>query len=129
MRTLLLSLMLFTPAIACSVPADSLIRTTDGGTWWVEIDAVEAPTGWAEVPLYVRDSDGAAVGGLTLVADVSMPSMGHGSTEPVSVEEVGEGDHLVTAFFQMPGEWLLDGSFQGDHGPEAFAFTLDVISD
>lgn len=111
----------------CPDAGDPAVQQT--ATWTVTLQSLESSTGWADLALDVVDIEGAAAPGLTFAADVSMPSMGHGSTEPVTTEEIGEGTYVVSAFFQMAGEWALEGSLDGGDGPETFVHTLDVVSE
>lgn len=116
--------------LGCPPPVNDGLAVTSGGTWQVELEEVEYPTGWNDLHLFAIDTDGNAVTGLTFTADVSMPSMGHGSTEDVETSELTNGEYLVEAFFQMGGPWQLDGSFASPSDPaETFAIAFDVVSD
>lgn len=127
MRHLLPLLALSALFVGCPGTGDPAVQQTD--SWTVTLSSVESSTGWADLTLDVIDLDGESAPGLTLVADVSMPAMGHGSTEPVTSEELGDGSYGVRVYFQMAGEWVLEGSLDGGDGPESFVHTLDVVSE
>ncbi len=117
-------------ALPGCAPADPFVTTTDSGVWSVEIAATEYPTGPNEILLSITDEFGQLAGGVELVADVTMPAMGHGSTEVVTVAEVGDGDYTVHAEFQMAGAWAVIGTISdGEVVDDAFELPIEVLSE
>ncbi len=113
---------------ACPSSGDSWTSVpTDNGRWTLELDT-EWGTGWQDIGLTVLDA-GVAQDGLTLEADLTMPSMGHGSDELIAVTELGEGVYNVNGHFQMEGPWELSGSITLEDESDTFAVALDVVSE
>ena len=116
----------------CSAPGDdddsagSDAVASDGGSWLLTLSAAERVVGWNDLELVVRAAEGEALPE-GIEADVRMPAMGHGSTEPVEVEDVGEGAFVVRAFLQMAGDWELNGTVITDG--EAWTLPFEVVGD
>jgi len=130
-RFLLLSPLLF--LLACAGEKtdtfEQQFMDTSGGTWSVELDEGPYRTGWHTLVLYVVDGSEDPATGLDFDADVSMPGMGHGSTEDVEVSETGSGQYEVEAYFQMAGDWRVDGTFSDPStAAEDFGFDFEVES-
>ncbi len=116
--------------VACGGADSSASATSDGDTWTLTLTSTELGTGWSDIELGVTSSlDGSPAVGLDLVADVAMPTMGHGSSEPVTSLELGGGDYVVSAFFEMTGAWQLSGTLADDQYAESFVVDLDVVAD
>jgi len=101
---------------------------TDTAMWTLELDT-EWPTGWVDIAVMVLDAEDAPQADLTLEADLTMPSMGHGSDEPITLSEVGDGVYNVHGHFQMEGPWELSGTLGDGEASDAFAVALDVVSE
>ena len=121
--------------LGCTVPSDDvtdpLSVTSSEGTWTLVLSNAEAVMGWNDLYVYIESTDTEeATAGLILDATVTMPSMGHGSGEDVTVSELGEGDYTVEAHFQMRGAWELSGTVAAttsDEEPEAYSFAIEVV--
>jgi len=123
------ALLLGFAAVGCA-PADPFVTTTDSGVWSIEIAATEYPTGPNEILLSITDEFGQLGVGGELVADVTMPAMGHGSTEVVTVAEVGDGDYTVNAEFQMAGAWAVVGTVSdGEVVEDPFELAIEVLAE
>ena len=140
LRWLKVMRLLSVPALAvlclgCTVPSDDvtdpLSVTSSEGTWTLVLSNAEAVMGWNDLYVYIESTDTEeATAGLILDATVTMPSMGHGSGEDVTVSELGEGDYTVEAHFQMRGAWELSGTVAAttsDEEPEAYSFAIEVV--
>ncbi len=126
----IVALLLFLAPLGCSVaPAgdDAAEATTDGGTWTLSVDPVQVALGWNDLAITIRDADDAIVQGLEVDADLQMPSMGHGSSEPVTTTEQGDGVYVVRGYFQMSGAWLLEGTVTDAASSEAFAVDVEAV--
>ncbi len=120
---MLRQMLLLTLLIAACGPGPSTEVSSDGGTWSIEVQPVETVVGWNEIDLTITPSDGAS----HATADVTMPAMGHGSSEDVTIEDTGEGTFVVSAYFQMGGAWLLTGTIGTPDEMEAFQADLEVL--
>ena len=124
------SALLVALSLAGCTPTDPYVATTDSGVWSLEIEATEYPTGPNEIVLSITDEFGQTAVGLELAADVTMPAMGHGSTEEVVVAEVGDGDYTVDAEFQMAGAWAVIGTISdGEVVDDPFELPIEVLAE
>lgn len=83
------------------------------------IDPDPPVVGKNKLHITVKDADGADVAGAKVTVKLSMPAMGHGSTEDPVVSEVGGGKYDAAPItFQMAGSWLVrvDASHGGATG-------------
>jgi len=99
---------------------------TDADTWTVEVETLWT-TGWQDMDVLVTTGSGAPACDLGVIADVTMPSMGHGSDLPVTVDLLGEGVYRVRAHFQMEGPWQLEATFDDGELSDRVAVDLDVV--
>ncbi|MBJ95074.1 MAG: hypothetical protein CMP23_11460 [Rickettsiales bacterium] len=116
----------------CAQPTPLGEGSSDQNTWQISSDQQEYAVGWAEVRLSVERTDGAELAnGLILSADISMPSMGHGSSEESTVSPVaGSSDTwLLSSFFTMGGPWQIQGSVSDASITESFAIDVDVAGE
>ena len=75
----------------------------------------------------LADADGAAVIGATIVAEESMPSMGHGGGGTPSVSEVGDGVYDVDGVvFSMAGFWEVTLDISSDGVSDTITLQYDV---
>lgn len=110
--------------------ADPGVAVSDGGTWELSLPSAEWSTGWNDLDLRVSQiADGDHADGLELIVDVTMPSMGHGSSEDHTLTELGEGIYRVRVFFQMGGSWELTGTITDAELVESFALLADVVEE
>lgn len=116
--------------VGCGGAGSSASLTSDGHTWLLSLPSTEAGTGWSDLSMRVTtELDGSPAEGLDVVVEVAMPSMGHGSSEPATTEEMGDGDYLVSAHFEMAGAWQLSGTLADSERSETFVVDLDVFAD
>jgi len=112
--------------LACAGCAPLEDGVTSGGTWRVVADEDGWVVGWNDIAVEVLDTSG-EVAAVTLTADVTMPSMGHGSSDDVIV--VADGDAwTVTAFFQMVGAWEVGGAVAAGGAEETWALPIEVLA-
>lgn len=103
--------------------------TSDGGRWVVQPEPVDLGVGWGEAGFVLQDSDGAAAPGRDVTCDVWMPAHGHGSSEPVTTTDAGEGLYRVEAFFTMPGEWEVRCDVVDGGTSERFTYLVEVFAE
>lgn len=125
-----LLLLLILPLLGCPAPpeAEDARTFTDNSTWTIDV-ATEWPTGWQDVEILVSEPSGEARSGLTLEVEVGMATMGHGSDEPVTVTEPGDGLYVVRVHFQMDGAWELSGTLRDGELSDTFVVDLDVVAE
>ncbi len=73
------------------------------------------------------DRTGAPVAGATVHATAWMPAMGHGSTQPASATDNGNGHYAITGLlFTMPGAWQvqIDVATAGVQDRFTLAYTI-----
>lgn len=101
--------------------------TTDEGLYALVVEVHPDPPQAGDVDLTVEiRSDGAAVEGATLLIEPWMPSMGHGITEPPTIQEAGGGRYDATFVINMPGTWELRLSVDGPAGPDETVLVYEV---
>ncbi|MFW6049549.1 MAG: FixH family protein [Myxococcota bacterium] len=70
----------------------------------------------------LHDPSGQSVQGASLEVEPWMPGHGHGSPEPATVAELGDGAYAVEVFYNMGGYWEL--TVDVEHGAAADRFVV-----
>lgn len=110
-------------------PPAPAVAQSEAGTWSLQCES-RWVVGWNDIDVTVGRADGAEMDeDLTLQADVTMPSMGHGSSEDVQVSDEGDGTWVVAAFFQMAGAWEVVGVVGDGTASEGFALAVEAVDE
>ncbi len=125
-----IALALLSPGCASQAPLGEGL--SEGGTWQIASDQQQYPVGWADIILTVSRADDEALGeSLSLTADISMPSMGHGSSEESTTTPVADVSNqwLLRSFFTMGGPWQIQGTVDTESTSETFAVDVEVAGE
>ena len=87
----------------------------------------DPPTAGTENTLtLVMTADGTAIDGASLEIVPWMPDHGHGISEEVLVEDLGEGSYEAVFIYSMSGYWELEIHIDADLGSEDHIVPVDV---
>lgn len=115
---LMIAVMLF----AGSACAEETYRvTSNAGTYQLQLTPHDSEIIIGELHhwhLLLKDADGKAIEGATVVVDGGMPAHGHGLPTAPKVIDAGEaGNYLIDGLrFNMPGNWELRLMIEGTAG-------------
>lgn len=131
-----LALLTLMTLAACGPSADSATphdevreASTDGGSWRVSYAPTPdpiPPNDFFSLMVAVSYAEGAAVQGLSIVVDATMPSHGHGMNTAPLVEDRGDGSFFVDGMlFHMTGDWVLTVDVTDGAVTERASFPID----
>ncbi len=101
--------------VACGPdgPATIVSAWSESGAVWLSLSADTVTLGRDTLGLTTQDADGAALVGLSLTIEATMPDMGHGEGV-VEVVDEGDGVYQLTTELDMTGLWFFDGAILGE---------------
>ncbi|MCA9564496.1 MAG: FixH family protein [Myxococcales bacterium] len=116
------------PADPAPTNQDGVVQTDQGHYALTILEPTGDPSvGELSLRFELADADGAAVIGATIVAEESMPSMGHGGGGTPSVSEVGDGVYDVDGVvFSMAGFWEVTLDISSDGVSDTITLQYDV---
>lgn len=127
----LMLLLAISPGLNAAEPAERLVTMGSGST--VEFTSPLSPLTINQLHSWViklRDKNGSAIEGATLVFDAGMPEHDHGlPTTPQTTAEIRPGDYLVEGVrFHMNGHWVLSVSvtLSGQNSVQSAELSLDI---
>lgn len=118
------------PVGCAPAPTDSGELISDGGTYHLDLTLDPAePVAGEEVLaslLVMTRADMASLTDATVEIEPWMPMHGHGISDPVAVEELGDGLYEGRFVFSMPGSWELRIQIEAEPGTDGATAPVEV---